>query len=152
MIFCMPNESPELINTFFTNIGPELDAKIPPSVDPCTIEPQIRTLRFEATISVNIVRDYLKELKVTKPSGCMKISTKLYIVAFSELIEQITFLFNLSIKTNRIPRAWKEGTVTPIPKKGDRTLLTNIRPITITHICRKVLEKLVAAKIEDHCE
>lgn len=44
------------------------------------------------------------------------------------------------------------GTVTPIPKKGDRTLLSNIRPITITHICGKILEKLVSLRIEEHCE
>lgn len=149
---CKLSESPELINNFFTSIGPRLESLVPSSHDPNTSRPQVRTLRFEPTITVALVKDYLKDLKVSKPSGCLRISTKLYKVAFSELIEQIAFLFNLSIKTNKIPTAWKKGYVTPIPKKGDRTLLTNIRPITITHICGKILERLIAAKIDDHCE
>lgn len=68
------------------------------------------------------------------------------------MIEQITFLFNLSIKTNAIPTAWKPAIVTQIPQKGDRSLLNNIRPISITHICGKLLEKIVGAKFLDHCE
>lgn len=149
---CSPSEAPDLINNYFTSIGPKLDSAIPSATDPRTRKPQVRTLRFEPDISVKTVQELLSELKISKPSGCFRISTKLYLIAFSELIEQITFLFNLSIKTNKIPLAWKKGTVTPIPKKGDRTLLTNIRPITITHICGKILEKLITHRIEEHCE
>lgn len=148
----MPSESPDLINNYFTNIGPQLDSLIPDSTDPLTRRPQVRTLRFEPDISVKIVQELLSDIKPTKPSGCLNIRTKLYLIAFSELIEQITFIFNLSLKTNKIPTAWKTGTVTPIPKKGDRTLLVNIRPITITHICGKMLEKLIALRLEEHCE
>lgn len=119
---------------------------------PETRTPLIRTLRFEPTISCNLVAEYIHELKETKPYGCLKISTKLYIIALTELTEQITFLFNLSIKTNRIPTAWKSAIVTPIPKKGDRSSLNNIRPISITHICGKLLEKLVGAKLMMHWE
>lgn len=149
---CLPSEAPDLINNYFTNIGPQLDSMIPDSTDPLIRRPQIRTLRFEPDISVKVVQELLTDLKPTKPSGCLNISTKLYLIAFSELIEQITFLFNLSIKTNKIPTAWKTGTVTPIPKKEDRTLFVNIRPITITHICGKMLERLVALRLEEHCE
>lgn len=99
-----------------------------------------------------MVSELVAELKPSKPSGCQSISTKLYLIAFKSLAEKITFLFNLSIKTNRIPAAWKRGIVTPIPKKGDQTLLTNIRPISITHICGKNLEKLIAATLNRHCE
>lgn len=149
---CSPSESPDVINQFFTGIGPELDSRLPDSFDPKTDRPQIRTLRFEPTISVRNVVEHLREIKQTKPSGCNKISTKLYLAALSVLTEQITFIFNLSIKTNRIPLAWKIGYVTPLPKKGDTTLLTNIRPITITHLCGKILEKLIATNIDYHCE
>lgn len=149
---CDPSETATIINDFFTSIGPKLDAAIPLASDPCSRRPLVRTLLFEPCISVSMVSDLLAELKPSKPSGCLSISTKLYIIALKTLVEQVTFLFNLSIKTNRVPIAWKRGVVTPIPKKGDRTLLTNIRPISITHICGKILEKLVAASINRHCE
>lgn len=149
---CVPSETPNIINEFFTNIGPELDSQLPMSDDPKTDKPQVRTLRFEPTITVRNVIEHLKEIKPTKPSGCSKISTKLYLAALSVLTEQITFIYNLSIRTNRVPHAWKIGHVTPIPKKGDTTLISNIRPITITHLCGKILEKLIATNIDYHCE
>lgn len=149
---CDINDSANLINNYFNNIGPELDLQIPPANNPHTIKHEVRSLRFEPTITVNLVAEFLSELKPSKPSGCLKLSTNLYIAAFKELLEQLTFIFNLSIRTNEIPKAWKKGSVTPLPKKGDRTLLTNIRPITITHICGKILEKMIAAKLNNHCE
>lgn len=115
--------------------------------DPNTRRPQVPTLLFEPCISVSMVSDLLTELKPSKPSGCLSISTKLYLIAFKTLVEQVTFLFNLSIKTNWVPVAWKRGIVTLIPKKGDRTSLTYIRRISIVHICGKILEKLIAASV-----
>lgn len=101
---------------------------------------------------MNVLSDFLAELKPFKPSGCFQISSKLYIAAFRELKEQLLYLFNLSISLNCIPRAWKRGIITPIPEMGDRTILNNIRPITITHMCGKLLEKIIARRLNDFCE
>lgn len=98
--------------------------------DTLTRTPLIRELTLENDILVNIIYDHLKSFMVSKPSGCPKISSKLYLAAFKVLGEQLAFLFNLSIKTNKIPVAWKKGIITPIPKKGDKRIVNNIRPIT----------------------
>lgn len=47
---------------------------------------------------------------------------------------------------------WKMGIVTPLPKKGDCTSPSNIRPITITHICGKLLERIVSDYLIDYFE
>lgn len=127
---CQLSEAPDVINDFFSNVGTRLDESLPTGTDPQTRTPSVRTLRFDPFIPCSLVGEYLRDIKESKPSGCLRISTKLYLLAFTELIEQITFLFNLSIKTNRVPTAWKTAMVTPIPKKGDRSLLNNIRPIS----------------------
>lgn len=101
---------------------------------------------------MHIIHEFLRDFKASKPSGCPKISSKIYLAAFKVLGEQLGFIFNLSIKTNQIPKAWKRGIITPIPKKGDCRELNNIRPITLTHICGKLLEKIIAAKLINHCE
>lgn len=126
---CNPEDAPTIINNFFSTIGEDLDRKIPSSTYPLIRTPQVR-LQLLPNIPYNAVLDTIKELKLSKPSGCVKISTKLYIAAFEALSDQLMFLFNLSIRSNHIPVAWKQGTITPIPKKGDRTILSNIRPIT----------------------
>lgn len=103
-------------------------------------------LIFENDIPVSIILEYLNDFKVSKPSGCSKISSKLYLTAFKVLGELLAFIFNLSIKTYKVPTAWKKGTITPIPKKGDKRQINNVRPKTLTHICSKLLTKIIAAR------
>lgn len=67
-------------------------------------------------------------------------------------MEQLAFLYNLTFKSSYFPSRWKEGLVTPIPKKGDQTLLDNWRPITITHICGKIIEKYVSNFITEYLD
>lgn len=68
------------------------------------------------------------------------------------LPEQFVYLYNLSISTNIIPKDWKAGLVTPLPKKGDSSDPGKIRPISITHLCGKLLEKIVNQKLMVHLE
>lgn len=149
---CHPKDSPDIINTFFSTIGRDLADKIPMATDPTTRRPQVRELSFNPDIPVSIIAEFISELKPSKPSGCLQISSKLYVIAFNALLEQLAYLFNLSIRTNKIPLAWKKGVITPIPKKGDRTCLNNIRPITITHMCGKLLERIIGARLNEFCE
>lgn len=47
--------------------------------------------------------------------------------------------------------AWKLSVVTPIPKGGDRTLVSNFRPISKQNIMPKVFEDIVASKLSLLC-
>lgn len=46
--------------------------------DPQTRTPLVRELFLDSDIPVSIVLEYLADFKVTKPSGCPRISSKLY--------------------------------------------------------------------------
>ena len=48
--------------------------------------------------------------------------------------KQVTQLCNISLTTDIFPVAWKEGKITPTPKKGNTANINNIRPITQTPI------------------
>ena len=50
-------------------------------------------------------------------------------------------LFNLSIASGTFPDDWKHARIVPIFKKGDKTLPSNYRPISILSTVSKVLEK-----------
>lgn len=149
---CQPSENADIINRYFNGVSHQLDSNIEYSFDPGTRRPLVRELIFENDIPVNIVLEHLNTFKMYKPSRCSKISSKLYLSAFKALGEKLAFIFNLSIRTNKIPKAWKKGVITPIPKKGDARLGNNIRPITLTHICGKLFRKIIAARLIDHCE
>ena len=62
----------------------------------------------------------------------------------------ITILFKISLSTGEVPAIWKEGIVTAIFKKGNKSLPSNYRPITLTSILCKLLEKIITQKIHQH--
>lgn len=85
----------------------------------------------------------VKDLSPCKNSGVEKISSKLYIDYFRVLVDQYVHLFNLSISKGIFPADLKLATVCPIQKRGDKSQMSNIRPVSLTHIDGKALEKVV---------
>ena len=57
-------------------------------------------------------------------------------------------MFNRSLEVNEVPQDWKRANVTPIFKKGNKCLVENYRPISLTVIFGKVMEKILKKKIE----
>lgn len=109
------------------------------------------TLEF-GEITVDMFLEAIKDFSPCKGSGCEKVSSKLYIDSFKVLVDQYVHLFNLSITKGIFPADWKLGTVCPIPKKGDKTQMNNIRPVSLTHIVGKVIEKIVNKYLVQYLE
>ena len=62
----------------------------------------------------------------------------------------ITLMFRKSIGTGTLPSAWKSARITPIFKKGSKTEPSNYRPVSLTSIVCKTLEKIVRKHIMEH--
>ena len=70
-----------------------------------------------------------------------------------ELAEPLTKLFESSMETGKIPDEWRDATVTPIYKqKGSRTDPGNYRPVSLTNVAGKILERIVKNEITAHIE
>ena len=67
-----------------------------------------------------------------------------------ELSYTICELFNKSIQDGVLPGEWKEANVTCIYKKGDISQPGNYRPVSLTSILFKWLEKIVREVIKNH--
>ena len=59
-------------------------------------------------------------------------------------------IFPTSIDTGHVPQYWKLTNVTPAFKKGNKKDPANYRPISLTCIVSKVLEKIVSSTLIDH--
>ena len=68
-----------------------------------------------------------------------------------ELAEVIAYpmcrVFKLSLDEGVLPREWRTATVSPIFKKGSKQEPCNYRPVSLTCILCKVMEKVVRANI-----
>ena len=63
-----------------------------------------------------------------------------------EVVEQISILlatvFNLSLEEGIVPLEWKEANIIPLFKKGSRNKSKNNRPVSLTSVICKLLERL----------
>ena len=59
----------------------------------------------------------------------------------------LTLLFEHLFHFGCVPQPWRLAHITPVFKKGDPTLPSNYRPISLTSICCKVMETLIKEHI-----
>ncbi|CAG4971803.1 unnamed protein product [Colias eurytheme] len=109
----------------------------PPSLPHCGYHmPEIRIKQKE-------VLKLLRNLDVDKASGPDGIPALVLRNCAPELSPILTRLYRLSYSTGVVPESWKIANVQPIPKKGSRADPNNYRPISITSILGKVMERLL---------
>ena len=90
----------------------------------------------------------LLNLKDHKASGPDEISTTLLKRLAKEISPVFTMIFQASLhQSSVIPIDWKLASVGPIFKKGKRHNPGNYRPVSLTCICRKLLEHIIYSHI-----
>jgi hypothetical protein len=109
--------------------------------------PQFNTTFEFKEIDVASVFKQLSTLKTNKSTGLAGISARLLKDAAAIIAPTLTDIFNQSLKSSIFPKIWKDGKVTSIFKSGDRSTLSNYRPITVLPILSKILEHFVNTQI-----
>ena len=96
----------------------------------------------EITICQDEVQDLLSNLDTSKGCGPDDIPARLLKEGAPWLASSLTRLFNLSLSQGHLPRDWTSAKVTPIFKNGSKHSVANYRPISLTCIVVKTLERL----------
>ena len=89
----------------------------------------------------------VKDINALKSSGIDEIASRLCEDAFMVLPDQLTHLFNCSLRLGIFPEKWKAAKVIPLFKGGDRESVNNYRPVSLLPLPGKLLEKIVHIKI-----
>jgi hypothetical protein len=103
-------------------------------------------------ITLNLVLEKLKELKIDAAPGPDGISTKILKELRYEIAELLGNLFEKSLNQSTVPKDWKVATVTPIHKKGTKSDPANYRPVSLTGIPCKVMESIIKEKMMEHLQ
>ena len=61
-------------------------------------------------------------------------------------------LYTKSLDTGEVPADWRTANVSPVYKKGLKSAAENYRPISLTSVCCKILEHIIARNIMQHAE
>lgn len=98
------------------------------------------------------VGELLLTLDVNKATGPDGLSARLLREAASVISDPLSKLFNMSLNRGKLPRDWKSANITPVYKNGGKEYVSNYRPISLTSLVVKTLEKLVTRHIMAHLE
>jgi hypothetical protein len=94
----------------------------------------------------------LRNLKTDKSPGLDAMHPRILKELAETISTPLTYIFQKSVSSGQLPRQWKDAVISPIYKKGDRKQAQNYRPVSLTSIICKLLERLVVDQIREHLE
>ena len=89
----------------------------------------------------------IQSLKSNSAGGLDGFDSKLLKFIKSEISKPLTHIFNLSFIKGIFPDQLKKAIIRPLFKGGDKHLIENYRPISLTNNIAKVLEKLMKIRL-----
>ena len=101
------------------------------------------------TTNVDDVTTLLKQVDPYKATGPDGIPPRLLKEIANELSPS-TLVFNASLQQGKLPDDWKKAVVTPLFKKGNHNDPANYRPISLTSVYCKLLERTIHSNIMSH--
>ena len=111
----------------------------------------IDTGNLTKTITLDELKETIKNLPNGKATGPSKISYEHLKHLPDSMIDQILILFNNILVSNIIPDTWYKATIFPIPKpKPFEGNLSNTRPITLLDCVRKTFVKIINNRLNNY--
>ena len=75
------------------------------------------------------IQKILSGLDANKASGRDNLSSRILKECATVLAPSLILLFEMSFASGQIPVQWKQGNLVPVHKKGDKSQVSNYRPI-----------------------
>ena len=93
------------------------------------------------------VKKIILSLQNKSSTGLDKVTPGILKIFPDNIIACLVHIFNLSLKQGKFITEFKLAKIIPIPKKGDLTIMTNYRPISLLSCISKILEKLMYRRL-----
>jgi len=82
-----------------------------------------------------------KKLKSKRSYGYDEITTKILKISSLFIVSPLTYICNRMLSTGTFLDRLKYSEIKPIYKKGDKTLITNYRPISLLPVFSNIFER-----------
>lgn len=141
--------SPEIFNNYFSNNS--FSSACPSQF--YTSPSGVLSLSNATTVPANYdellpyytIEQWLSKVK-TKSPGPESIPTWVWKLCSFELAKPVSYIFASSLHTATTPSSWSKAIVTPIPKIDNPSSMSDYRPISVTPVLSRLLERIVVQK------
>ena len=89
-----------------------------------------------------------KDIDVSKSASIDNIKTFVLKDVFLAYVGRLTKIFNMSYLLTIFPKKWKMSTIVPLPKVTNPKYASDLRPVALTPLPGKLLEKLVCGRLQ----
>ena len=135
-----------ILNKYFTSVFTEEDINNVPAPKARTNIPKMK----EIQITKQKVLKKISELKKESAPGPDGIRPRILMEIAEEVSLPLAMLFKQSLDTSNVPADWRCANVTPIFKKGAKSTPGNYRPISLTSVVCKLMERLIKDALMEH--
>lgn len=142
-----PLEKANMLNSFFSSCfnSAAVRASYSTTANPISLPEHLDCTAGEVIV-------LLKKTQIHSASGPDGVSAWMLHTFADELAPSLASIFNLSLKTGKIPDDWKLANVVPIPKNSHTQDVRSYRPISLLPIISKTLERFVYQIIMEHLD
>ena len=101
------------------------------------------TAHSPITLTETEVATSLARIKLGKAPGPDGLKARVIKTCRFELTPVLTKLFQLLLNNHCVPKSWKISDIVPVPKKPQATELNDFRPVALTSILGKCMERVI---------
>ena len=98
-------------------------------------------------LNEDIIIEAIHELSPNSAAGPDCVPSSLLLNCATDLSPCVIAYFSHSLSHGVIAKSWKRAAIIPIYKSGDKTVPSNYRPISLTSVICKVLERIIIKQV-----
>ncbi|XP_061565200.1 uncharacterized protein LOC133419796 [Cololabis saira] len=143
---CSTTSLPDDLSSFFSRFERDNNTELKTFIS--SVHPDDPSITFSRE---EVVRA-LKRTKLNTATGPDNICGRTLKYCAEQLGEVFQQLFQTSMNCSTVPLKWKHSTIIPIPKKGPTKVLNDLRPVALTSLVMKAMERIVKNSITQYVE
>ncbi|CAG2214545.1 unnamed protein product [Mytilus edulis] len=101
----------------------------------------------ELNIGTDLVLTHLQKIKTDKSAGPDNLHPRLLFEVKEGIAEPLGIIFSQSLIQKVVPKDWKSALVSAIFQKGNKSQAKNYRPVSLTSVVCKIMEKIIREHI-----
>ena len=140
-------EMAEALNAHYSKIFTVEEEELPssPALQECA-------MMEDVTFYEKTVKETLQHMKNSASPGPDEVSQRVLKELATTVSLPLCLLFNKSMQSGVVPTDWKSANVIPIFKKGSKVEPVNYRPVSLTSVVVKIMERILKQRMMVHLQ